>query len=612
MTGTRITIATGSGTREVALADYLDAAADEAAHAAAHAWIKSLRGLPVDGEPFRDRFTARSDSLWWFTEIYLHKTRTILDIHRVLAALEAIIAREAPRSLVMTAGSPALRHVTGELARARGVASGGTVPTRAWIGRLAALDARARVLTASALAAPARWKGRAERQRTDVAAFIHRAFWRSGGEDGAAEAYVGPVLRELERRLPPGRVSYVGIGPTANFRTPRRHRLLTTVGSTAVIPVERFAGWRALSASRAVWRARYGSFGTLTRATSIREAARIHGIDCWPIIRELLAGVAWLQWPWSVRAMDEAAAALDALSPHAVLTYAEAGGWGRALVLEARRRHIPSAGLQHGFIYRHWLNYRHEQDELAAAKTPGFPHPTRTLLFDAFTARHLRDAGRLPDTSLRVTGSPKLDELLSTAAALPAEAVARLRADLGVAASDRILLVTTKEREARGSLERFLEAAGSIEGAVVVIKPHPAETVEAYADVVEGRSRIRVVPAATSLALLLRAASAVVTVNSTVALDAGALEVPAVSIGLPNNLSPLVDAGAIAGSADAGALPAILRRILYDGTFREQLAARRRAVLGEQATLSAGAAGRSADAVLELINEHRRDTGQAG
>ena len=81
-------------------------------------------------------------------------------------------------------------------------------------------------------------------------------------------------------------------------------------------------------------------------------------------MREQLAGIALLQWPWSARAMDEAGAALDAFGPAVAVTYAEAGGWGRALSLECRRRGIPSAGLQHGFIYRHWLNYLHEPDEM--------------------------------------------------------------------------------------------------------------------------------------------------------------------------------------------------------------------------------------------------------
>ena len=93
----------------------------------------------------------------------------------------------------------------------------------------------------------------------------------------------------------------------------------------------------------------------------------IDGIDLWELVAPELDGIADLQFPWSARAMDEAGAALDRLAPGAVVTYAEAGGWGRALTLEARRRAIPVIALQHGFIYRHWLNYRHEADEMIAS-----------------------------------------------------------------------------------------------------------------------------------------------------------------------------------------------------------------------------------------------------
>ena len=98
--------------------------------------------------------------------------------------------------------------------------------------------------------------------------------------------------------------------------------------------------------------------------------------------------------------MDEAAAALDALEPAVALTYAEAGGWGRALALECRRRGIPLAGLQHGFIYRHWLNYRHEPDEMLAGSainppTPGSRVPRSTLLFDDYARAPSRDGRAL-------------------------------------------------------------------------------------------------------------------------------------------------------------------------------------------------------------------------
>ncbi len=338
------------------------------------------------------------------------------------------------------------------------------------------LDLRARSLNFSALVSADRYRGTPARSgQTTVAAFIHRAFWRAGGEDGSAESYIGPVLQELERRTGSDAIAYVGIGPSSNFRSARQ-RSLAQPGATPLVPVERYAPLKSLVASRSMWRRRYAHFATLRKSPALRSAASIKGIDCWPLVREQLAGVAWLQWPWSVRAMDEAAAALDVLTPSVALTYAEAGGWGRALVLESRRRGIPSVGLQHGFIYRHWLNYRHEPDEMQARGTPAFPRPDRTLLFDIYAKRHLEQRGHFSSDALVVTGSPRLDELRGTIEQLRSEDKARVRQALGVDDSRAIVLITTKEKEARTVLGPFCAAAARSPGIAIVIKPHPAET----------------------------------------------------------------------------------------------------------------------------------------
>ncbi len=182
------------------------------------------------------------------------------------------------------------------------------------------------------------------------------------------------------------------------------------------------------------------------------------GCDLWPIVRHELDAVALLQWPWSARAMDEAGAALDALAPGAVVTYAEAGGWGRALVLEARRRGIPSVGLQHGFIYRHWLNYRHEPDEMQPeGRDRGCPIPDRTLVFDRYAESHLRDAGHFPAASVVVTGNARLDDLSAEYAALqPSRGSIRL--ELGVAGDQPLAVLAAKFTEIRGALPALVAA----------------------------------------------------------------------------------------------------------------------------------------------------------
>jgi hypothetical protein len=605
-----VTLKTTAGERTVALGEYLEPADEEAAHRDAHSWIKQLRHAKVEGRGFRQRFTVRGDSLWWFTEIYLHKQGALVDIHRTIRATRALLANEQPSQLHVASGSFIVRHVVPLVAKTSGLNVTGGVPEGEWNGRLRRLQWRARMLVLAAWASRLRTRTEAEGDSPVVAAFIHRAFWRLGGDDGSAESYIGPVLQAIEERCGTDGIRYVGVGPPVNFRARQWSKSFRSAAGDRVVAIERYAPWRVLRDSREVWRNSAANFHVLCESEDLRAAAVIGRIDCWPIVREQLAGVVFLQWPWSARAMDEAAAALDTLRPSSVLTYAEAGGWGRALMLESRRRGIPSAGLQHGFIYRQWLNYLHEPDEMERGGwgDAGFPAPTITLLFDEFAARHLREQGRLPPASLKVTGSPRLDVLIARLSQLTAEDLARARAEAGARDDEMIVLVTTKEKEARHVLPAFVSAAAAVPGVRLVIKPHPAETAAAY-EAVAGQPGVTVMPAETPLAPLLAASRAVVTVNSTVALDAAVAGIPALVIGLPNNLSPFVDAGALAGAHTKEEIADQLRRVLYDEGFRLQLAAARSEFLGIHGINSDGkAAARSAVAVLALTPKGPRTT----
>ena len=608
MTDARVVIGSGTTRREVALADYTDASAEQSAAAESHAWIKSLRRANIDGQPLRRRFTFRGDSLWWFAELYLHKRQVVLDIFRTVAALERLMTIERPSEIAVSRGGRLLCGLAPQLAARSNVRFNGTRGfRRASAIRIAGMDARGSWLHFSALASRFR-RGRIERARNpDVVAFVHRAFWRAGSEDGSAESYIGPVLAALERRLPAGAIQYVSLGPSENFRARRWWSSLTAAQpSRAAVPVEDFAPLATLEASRALWHTRHDLRRALWRSADVRSAAVIHGCDCWPIVREELAGVALLQWPWSARVMDEAAAALDALQPRVALTYAEAGGWGRALILECRRRRIPTAGLQHGFIYRQWLNYLHEPDEMAAdPQNPGdrgFPRPSLTLAFDEHAAAHLRDAGRFPRASVRVSGSPRLDDLVSAAARLTDADLTAARSAAGAVNTDALVLLVTKHREARHVLPDLVAAAAEVHGVHLTIKTHPAETPSVYEGIARGQRHVTVLPASTALAPLLRASRAIVTVNSTVALDAAVLGVPSLVIGLPNNLSPFVEAGLLVGAARQN-LVRRLTQILYDEEFRQALGAARREILARFGIASDGrAADRTVEAVLDLLD----------
>ena len=459
-----IVVSTGTSDRPVALDDIVSGDIAEHAEADANAWIKRLRHARIDGQSFRDRFTVRGDSLWWFAELYLHKRRIVTRAFRALRALEHL-ATERPASWTVDGRDQVLSHIAHLVAERRGFPCRGPRDHRPRTGRLER-ELKAVFHTATALADRLRPARAPRTDRPVVAAFVHSAFARGAAED---EAYVGPVLRELRDRLKGDALHLVGLGPRTNFRVRRwRDRVREfadpAARGLALTPIDAYAGWRDLEPSLGQWRARADVARALRASTDLCAAAIVNGYDLWRLLAPELDGIADLQFPWSARAMDEAGAALDRLQPRAIVTYAEAGGWGRALVLEARRRAIPVVALQHGFIYRHWLNYLHEVDEMAPsagnAGDRGFPLPDRTLVFDAFAREHLEQLAVFP---ARPSPSPEARASMPRDGGEPNRrecATRHVDPPLGVDTASAIVVVATKYTQIAPAFGALVDAVG--------------------------------------------------------------------------------------------------------------------------------------------------------
>lgn len=597
---------TARGSRRVALTEFLGAERAEQAEFDANNWIKALRHAQVGGESLRDRFTHRGDSLWWFGELYFHKTRVINTIFRTMHALDALVAAEQPQRLAVVRGSPEVRFLARQVATRAGVvwAGGG----RPWSPAPAAhlgVVLRAHAFEIGAAIARRRTAPQSASPGVRVAGFVHAAFWR-----GDEEQYIGPILRRLSGSGPAGSLALVGVGPGTTYRARSwRNRVQSLAGggleSASFAPIDAFGSASDLAPSRGVWKQRAGILREMLNSPDLRRAAVIGGCDAWPLVAPVLAGVAYLQFPWSAYVMDQLGASLDALRPRVALTYAEAGGWGRALVLEARRRRIPTIGLQHGFIYRHWLNYLHEPDEMApSAHNPadqGFPHPTLTLLYDTFAAEHLISAGHFPASALAVTGSARLDALVEQSRALTAIQLDGIRQAVGARPDQHIVVVAAKFTQIRHVFRALVEAVAQMPDVRLVVKCHPAETGDPYLALAKGVSNVTIAPADAGLATLTRAARLLVTVNSTAAIEAMVMDLPSLVLGLPNNLSPFVEQGALAGVVEGDPIGPKLRALLTDEQHRAELRRKRLAFMDRYGIRSDGlAAERAVDMIVSL------------
>lgn len=599
----RVTIHTRQGRRLEADADsLLTPARRDEVREAAHQWIKQLRLVRYGNETMRERFVYRGDSLWWFTEIYLHKMRRLETAVAATLAFEAAQDELAPSRIEVKSADPVVASVAIAFGRAHGVPVdvGPTSPPgdSDWSGYLIGASARlARLRPGAPVRLP---------KSPRVAAFVHTAFWRTADgdpDDPSQESYVGPVLTAIAARSGPEDLFFVGVGPRRNFRARRWWDPFARSGNARpVTPIERLAPRAAIRDSLALWRSRHDLALAITAGESVRAAGMFRGLDLWPVLEPELKAAALVQWPWSARAMDEAAGALAALTPHVVVTYAEAGGWGRALMLEARRHGVPSVGLQHGFIYRHWLNYRHEPDEIAALGADrGFPLPDRTLAYDRFAAEHLCGAGNFPSDRVTVTGNARLDGLTARVGRLADADRAAIRQRVGAGATDKILLLAAKFTEIVDELGPFGEAVATLPDVRVVVKTHPAETPDVYRGLQTAAPNVFVAPPGDDLGGLLAIADGLVTKNSTVAVDGLVLGVPALVIGLPNNLSPFVEAGVMLGATHPGEVRQRLEALLYDRDIRDGLERTAREFLSRHEIRSDGrAAERAADVILML------------
>jgi hypothetical protein len=563
----------------------------------ANAWIKRLRLVPYGEHTMRSRFSFRGDSLWWFTEIYLHKMRRLEDALTTIFVLDRATAAYDPASITISVSNRAEAAAARAFARARVVPVDAQLvtPARRGIGQ-------ALLAGASAAMARVRPAARIPEVNGRIAAFVHTAFWRGTKPDDPRESYVGDVLAAISREVPAGDLQIVGLGPRRSFRARRWWDPLVPA-RPALTSIEALAPGEALRESFELWRDRDQLATDITTGDAIRDAARIDDYNLWDVLGPELIDAVRIQWTWSARAMDEARAALRAIGPAVALTYAEAGGWGRALVLEARRLGIPTVGLQHGFIYRHWLNYQHEADEMRPeGDQPGFPYPTRTLVFDGLAASTLEALGHFPPGAIEVTGSARRDALASRFDTLRPERES-VRSTLGVGKGDYLLVLAAKASEIGPWLPDLFAAVRERPGTHLVVKPHPAETRAPY--VQAGASgRITVEPPESDLGRLLAACDLLVTMNSTVAIDALVLGVPALVIGLPNNLTPFVEAGVMAG-ADDGGIGKAIDGVLYDEAARAAFAARGRDfVAANQMRATGQAAARTAAAILDLAARH--------
>ncbi len=594
----------------------LGPAARTEAEDAATPWTKAFGRRPLlEGRSFRELISWKGVALFYFAELYLHHSTASPGHVRSIELFHRVLEKTAPREVEAAGLGPAETLLLQRTCMARGVLfHGDPKPAGSALAVLrVSMESRWNNLKTALSAFKGAFAGGPpgppEVGRRTVLFLSHAAFWRSrrdaaSGEEREYEHYFDTLLPAVaaDERLEP---FVLAVGPRAAFRRRgSRDRLAEWLRfQPQVAPyvhVNRFTSWgvaaevlRATRQVRALWR-------SLRRSPAAHEAFSHRGVAFFDLAQRDLAATLLLQLPWAVRSYEEMRAALQATRPALVLLYAESSGWGRAAVAACRAHGVPTLALQHGILYPGYYSYLHQPDET------DFPRPDRTAVFGEAAKRFLVEQGGYAPETLIVTGSPKFDALLALARGLDREA---LRQRLGVAPGEKLLLVASRFRAIRethqsigSAFPGLVAAAQGMPGVHLLVKPHPAETGDAYERVIReaGADRARVLSARADLLELLVAADALVTVESLSAVEALVVGRPVLVLNLPTNLAEMVEQGMALGTA-AGEDPRDqLRSLLYDAATGRRLASARERYLGDVAH---GVDGQATARILALVRE---------
>ncbi len=578
---------------------------------AAADWTQQFGNKAVDasGQTLKDALQFRGTTLWWWAELYLHHNTEAVRHVRFLETVARVFETFGANA-VRTHGLASDQTLLVErFCRPRDLGFIGA-ETKAMAGPSGRTALTAGLLEASKMVASATKSagGRDERLISRGVVFVsHAAFWKSRttveGKEESYEHYFDALLWESKRRGLP--VLTLGVGPQNTFRTrstsQKWKERLSLQRDERYLHINRFVTPRLAASALKVFGTAMSIRNRFQNAASLSAAFSHRGVSFDDLSREDFGRTLLHQVPWAARCLLEFDAAFRELDPRLVCLYAESSGLGRAAIEAARTLNVKTLGVQHGILYPNYFSYERTEE----AVVQGTPIPDTTATYGEDGVRLLETAFRYPKGRVIATGSPRYDALVAEIQTVNRD---ERRQSLGVAPSDKLVILASRYTGIRDThkasglaFSSLLRAVSRIEGAQLIVKPHPAEPPQAYDQEIAAADlgdRVRVV-ADRSLTDLLPAADLLVTVESLSAAEAIVALVPVVVLRHPSNLRDLVRSGAAFGVPDGEDPQPIIEALLTNASVRANWRKSRDAFLRDVAH---GVDGKALDRLIELVS----------
>lgn len=229
-------------------------------------------------------------------------------------------------------------------------------------------------------------------------------------------------------------------------------------------------------------------------------------------------------------------------------------------------------------------------------------------------ARDVHISRGTPPENVFVTGQPRFD-LIGRSKTNERE----IREQLKIPAGKGIIVLATQpihslwtKMERKEFIDAIIGTMNEFPEKQLVIKLHPSERPAEYAEALDGAEQKVIICRDIDLYGLLKTCELLMTVHSTVALEAMILDKPVITINLTGKPdgAPYAESGAALGVYRRKDLAPAINKALYDSEVRGEMAGKRQQFVYDHAyKLDGQATRRVADLIIRLIEESKQKEG---
>jgi len=569
-------------------------------------WMKIWPGIKIDGKNFKELVSYDNTSLWWYAEFWFcnaHSSydNSILDIFQSIETADRILNKEKPDD-VISVGESLLCSIIHLVAKSREIKTS-MVQTKNFSRYFDKNVRPILVKQFKKLKGFLRKTSKRELlqktpEKIKILMFTHPTYrqatiYPETGRNIVEDTIISPVMGEMKD-------CDIVVVDTDPFASLRLDFIFNSPGYNHLESYTNTLIEEKISKEEKLLKEKWKSIKPF-----LEKVLMYKSIELMPLLEQKFSEMFCRYFVDAVKYIELSKEAVRVERPDVLVILDECGLYGKAAIFAGKNAGLPTVAIQHGVLGESNIDLLRTAEELADGLTPSYnPTPDKTLVSGEYYKTLLTDFGHSED-SIVPLGQPKYDILAKADKIFNKE---RIRKTFGIKPHEKMLLLASQpfpNEENKTFFKSLFKAVKKIPKIKLVIKLHPNEYDSSLHKntAKEAGVDVAIIKDINTLELLY-ACDALITVSSTVALEAMILGKPVLIANLAGKPAqvPYVESGAAVGVyKDSDMIPIIKKVLFGNETMKKLEEPRKKFVFDHACKIDGMAARRIADVIRNMV-----------